>query len=94
MRERWPYLAARKQDFSVYADSWQQHDEWAFVRNLGNHRKQAKAEFGFSGPTRLELLKGYLEGLRLRTDWDGLNRAICIDAVEGEIRLEEAKRPS
>src|SRR5689334_13993206 len=69
---------------------WRQADEWFFIRHLGSHGR-ALYEDRRLIPTRIELLRGYREGLKLRTVFDGLDREQLLAAVEGEIRLEETR---
>lgn len=69
---------------------WRQSDEWAFIRSLGSHAAMSLVDQRCV-PTRLELLRGYHAGLELRADFEGLDRAALLAAVEGEIRLEEAR---
>lgn len=73
---------------------WCQDDEWKFIRDLGRFASQSRHEWNAKTPTRLELLKGYREGLLLRTDFANLDPKALLEAVDGEIRQEEAKLAS
>lgn len=70
---------------------WCQNDEAHFIRSLGQFSSQAKKEWNAKPPTRLELLKGYREGLLLRTDFANMDPKALLEAVDGEIKLEEAR---
>jgi hypothetical protein len=70
---------------------WRQDDEWHFVRLLGSFASQSRHEWNARAPSRLELLKGYREGLLLRTDFANLDPKALLEAVDGEIALEERK---
>ena len=56
--------------------------ELRFINNLGKYAK--------TGASRDELLIGYLQGCRYRTNWGAMNRKVIIlhavDALRGELK--------
>lgn len=66
-----------------WSATWSTRDELEFIAGLGQW---------YTGPaylgTRLSLLTGYLEGLRRRRRWVGLDRDAIFDLVALEIEFE------
>lgn len=55
--------------------TWSTTDELAFIEGLGLHRDRSLTPQITHNEERLRLLRGYLAGLKLRTNMTGLDRA-------------------
>ena len=62
--------------------AWTTHDELNFINHLGQWTKGV-----FLG-RRLQLLRGYRQGLEYRVAWDGLDRMRVISEAERAIGRE------
>lgn len=61
--------------------SWSQGDEESFIRNIGMFARKGIP----SKETKIQLLRGYLDGCRLRTEWGSLDPERCTALAKQEL---------
>lgn len=60
---------------------WSQGDEESFIKNIGTFARKGEP----SRETKILLLRGYLDGCRLRTEWGSLDPERCLEVAKKEL---------
>lgn len=77
-------------DYEGYKTSWSTDHELAFLADLGVHGSGPLAVVNH-GKSKVELLAGYLEGARRRTDWGKIDGEAVIAKAEKLLKYHQAK---
>ena len=68
---------------------WTTEDEVQFVRALGTHSEVVKEKLAKGTLSKIDLLKRYRAGMRLREDWGDIYPAVVLEEVD---RLIEQRK--